>query len=201
LARRIEDSTLVRLTIVARDRRGLLADSAAVLAASGMSISNASASTWKHQHLALHSFIVGGGAQFDRAAWDRLGERLRNMAAGAVPSPGLRPLRPVTVTVQGADDRSIVKVVAPDEQGLLATICRYFQVHDVNIETLQARTRNGLADDTFLVIGKVDAEGLQAHLDRPPAAAGASLDPAAPTEAQREVMACRGASKVDDVLS
>jgi len=168
LARRIEDSTLVRLTIVARDRRGLLADSAAVLVASGMSISNASASTWKQQHLALHSFIVGGGAQFDRKAWDTLGERLRSMAAAAAPSPGLRALHPVTVTVQGAGDRSIVKVVAPDEQGLLATICRYFQVHDVNIETLQARTRNGLADDTFLVIGKVEADGLKAHLERPP---------------------------------
>jgi pimeloyl-ACP methyl ester carboxylesterase/predicted amino acid-binding ACT domain protein len=197
LARRIEDSTLVRLTIVARDRRGLLADSAAVLAASGMSISNASASTWKHQHLALHSFIVGGGAQFDRKAWDALGERLRGMAGGAAPSPGLRPLRSVSVTVQGADDRSIVKVVAPDEQGLLATICRYFQVHDINIETLQARTRNGLADDTFLVIGKVEADGLKAHLERPPVAAPRDTA-AAPTGAEREVMAGRGASRVGD---
>ena len=170
LARRIEASTLVRLTIVARDRRGLLADSAAVLTTSGMSISNASASTWKQQHLALHSFIVGGGAQFDRAAWDRLGERLRTMVAtDTAPLAGLRPLRRVTVTVQGAGDRSIVKVAAPDEQGLLATLCRYFQVHDVNIETLQARTRNGIADDTFLVIGAVDAEDLKAHLEHPPA--------------------------------
>jgi pimeloyl-ACP methyl ester carboxylesterase/glycine cleavage system regulatory protein len=173
LARRIEASTLVRLTIVARDRKGLLADSAAVLTASGMSISNASASTWKPQHLALHSFIVGGGAQFDRSAWDALGARLRSMAAvEAAPLPALRPLRHVSVTVQGADDRSIVKVVAPDEQGLLATICRYFQVHDVNIETLQARTRNGVADDTFLVIGNVDVEELQDHLERPPSLPG-----------------------------
>jgi hypothetical protein len=61
LARHIENSTLVRLTIAARDRQGLLADSAAVLTASGMSISSASASTWKGQHLALNSFIVGAG--------------------------------------------------------------------------------------------------------------------------------------------
>ncbi|HWD51601.1 MAG TPA: alpha/beta fold hydrolase [Acidimicrobiales bacterium] len=174
LARRIEASTLVRLTIVARDRRGLLADSAAVLTTSGMCISNASASTWKQQHLALHSFIVGGGAQFDRAAWDRLGERLRTMVAtDTAPLAGLRPLGRATVTVQGADDRSIVKVVAPDEQGLLATICRYFQVHDVDIETLQARTRNGMANDTFLVIGTVDAEDLKAELEHPPDPVGA----------------------------
>ena len=173
LARRIEASTLVRLTIVAQDRRGLLADSAAVLTANGMSIANASASTWEPQHLALHSFIVGGGAQFDRAAWDALGKQLQSMVAtDTAPSAGLRPLGHVTVTVQGAEDRSIVNVVAPDEQGLLATICRFFQTHDVNIETLQARTRNGVADDTFLVIGNVDAGALKDHLERPSAPTG-----------------------------
>ena len=174
LARRIENSTLVRLTIAARDRRGLLADSAAVLTASGLSISSASASTWKGQHLALHSFIVGGGAHFDNADWDALGERLRSMAAsGVAPPPVLRPLRHVTVTVEGTGSRSIVKVLAPDEQGLLATICRHFQVHNVNIETLHARTRNGIADDTFLVIGNVEAEGLKAELERPISVAAA----------------------------
>ncbi len=169
LARHIEDSTLVRLTIAARDRRGLLADSAAVLTASGLSISSASASTWKRQHLALHSFIVGGGAQFDSAAWDALGDQLRSMvAAGMVPSPTFRPLGPVKVTVQGAGDRSMVNVVAPDAQGLLTAICRYLHLHDVDIETLHARTRDDIADDTFLVIGDVDAEGLRAHLENAP---------------------------------
>jgi glycine cleavage system regulatory protein/surfactin synthase thioesterase subunit len=169
LARHIEDSTLVRITIAARDRRGLLADSAAVLTASGLSISTASASTWRRQHLAVHSFIVGGGVQFDSAAWEVLGERLRTMVAtGTAPSPILRPLQPVIVNVQGAGNRSMVEVVAPDEQGLLATICRYFQVHDVNIESLQARTRNGFAKDTFLVIGELDGEGLKAMLEHSP---------------------------------
>ena len=46
----------------------------------------------------------------------------------------------MSVVVEGEGDRSIVKVAAPDEQGLLATICRYFQAHKVNIETLQAQT-------------------------------------------------------------
>jgi len=128
LAGHIEDSTLVRITIAARDRRGLLADSAAVLTASGLSISTASASTWRRQHLAVHSFIVGGGVQFDNAAWEALGERLRSMVAtGSAPSPILRPLQPVVVTVQGAGNRSMVEVIAPDEQGILATICRYFK--------------------------------------------------------------------------
>jgi pimeloyl-ACP methyl ester carboxylesterase/glycine cleavage system regulatory protein len=168
LARNIEDSTLVRITIAARDRRGLLADSAAILAANGLSISTASASTWRRQHLAVHSFIVGGGVQFDSADWGVLGERLRSMVAnGTAPTPLLRPLQPVIVTVQGAGNRSMVEVLAPDEQGLLATICRYFQVHDVNIESLQARTRDGVANDTFLVIGDVDGEDLKTMLEHP----------------------------------
>jgi UTP:GlnB (protein PII) uridylyltransferase len=59
----------------------------------------------------------------------------------------------------------MVEVLAPDEQGLLATICRYFQVHDVDIETLRARTRNGVANDTFLVIGDIDGEDLKKMLE------------------------------------
>jgi glycine cleavage system regulatory protein len=165
IARNIESSTLVRITIAARDRRGLLADSAAVLTAHGLSICTASAATWSRQHLALHSFIVGGGVQFDIASWDALGDQLRTMVATrSAPSPLVGPLRPVSVSVEGAGDRSIVKVVAPDEQGLLTTICRYFQAHKVNIETLQARTRNGVARDTFLVIGSIEAQDLKAHL-------------------------------------
>ena len=43
LARRIEQSDAIRLTIVAIDRKGLLADTSAVLASSGLSITHASA--------------------------------------------------------------------------------------------------------------------------------------------------------------
>ena len=171
MARRIENSTLVRITIVARDRRGLLADSAAVLVTNSLSIAEASASTWTKERLALHTFIVAGGAHSDAGAWDKLGEQLRRMVAdGAEPSPSLPPIRPVHVTVQGGDDRSIVRVTAPDQPGLLATICRYFHVHDVNIEALRARTASGRANDTFLVVGTVDAKDLKALLERPPTA-------------------------------
>ena len=168
LARRIENSSLVRLTIAARDRRGLLADSAAVLTSNGLSIVNASASTWRPQELALHSFIVRGGVEFDEGGWDVLGERLRSMVAtGHADIPFIRALHPVRVTVQGSGDRSIVQVVAPDEQGLLSTICRYFQTHRVNIETLQAITTDGTAHDTFLVAGRVDAGELKSQLEHP----------------------------------
>ena len=97
----MESSESVRLTIVSQDRRGLLADSAAVLTGNGLSISHASASTWRRQNLALHSFIVEGGREFDNEAWDLFGKRLRTMVAtGKAPIPILRPIRPVSVTVR-----------------------------------------------------------------------------------------------------
>ena len=89
------------------------------------------------------------------------------VATGSAPAPLVGPLQPVSVVVEGAGDRSIVKVVAPDEHGLLAVICRYFQRQKVNIESLQARTRHGIARDTFLVIGTIDAEDLISHLTSP----------------------------------
>jgi pimeloyl-ACP methyl ester carboxylesterase/predicted amino acid-binding ACT domain protein len=166
LARNIDGSTLVRLTIAARDRRGLLADSAAVLTSSGLSILNASGSTFRRRDLSLHSFIVEGGVEFDSDAWDALGERLRTMVATRqADSPTLRPLRPVSVTIQGSGDRSIVEVIAPDQPGLLSTICRYFQTQHVNIETLNAKSRDGIARDTFLVSGEFEAEGLKSRLE------------------------------------
>ncbi|HXW35278.1 MAG TPA: hypothetical protein VEJ87_11925, partial [Acidimicrobiales bacterium] len=175
LAHRIQDSDSLRLTIVARDRPGLLADSAAVLAASGLAISNASASTWQRPNVALHSFIVDSDGDLSDEAWDALGARLRKMvSAGKAPSPPLRPLRPVRVTVEGVADQSMVKVVAPDQTGLLSAVCRHFQTHGVNIQTLRARTRDGFAHGTFVVLGEVDAVELSEYLERGATAANPS---------------------------
>src|SRR5688572_21754405 len=69
-----------RLTVVARDRPGLLAATAGTLASAGFSITTASAATW--DELALHAFTVVGEAD-----WDELGSGLRAVAAGASPRP------------------------------------------------------------------------------------------------------------------
>lgn len=171
LARKIEGSLSIRLTIVAKDRPGLLADSAAVLAASGLSISSASASTWQRPKLALHSFIVDTEDELSSKDWDTLGDRLRRMVATRkAPRVDLGPIRPVIATVQGLGDRSMVKVVAPDKAGLLSAICRHFQEHEVNIETLRARTEGGIAHGTFVVVGSVDPAELRAELEMRPSA-------------------------------
>jgi pimeloyl-ACP methyl ester carboxylesterase/glycine cleavage system regulatory protein len=168
VARPIERSRLVRLTVVAADRRGLLADSAAVLALNNLSITHASAATWPRRQLALHSFVVDGGASLDEAAWTRLGDDLRALvSADSTVLPTLRPVHAVRVTVQGTDgDRSMVRVTAPDQLGLLSALCRWFAAQDANIESLHARTTDGVADDTFLVVGYVVGDALAGHLEQ-----------------------------------
>jgi glycine cleavage system regulatory protein len=167
VARPIEDSGSVRLTVVAADRRGLFADSAAVLAANGLSITHASAATWPRRHLALQSFVVEHGDGLDDDAWTKLGDDLRAMVSSrSADPPSLRRVGPVRVTVQGADgDRSLVRVHVRDQLGLLSSLCRWFAAQGTDIESLHASTASGTAADTFLVVGQVDGDALARELD------------------------------------
>jgi glycine cleavage system regulatory protein len=141
VAQPIEGSQAIRLTVVAADRRGLLADSAAVLAFNRLSILDASAATWPRRRLGLHSFVVESIEAFDKVAWTRLGEDLRAMVAvGSTLAPALHPVRSMHVDVRGADgNRSVVRVAAPDQLGLLSSRCHGFALQGVNIESLHAR--------------------------------------------------------------
>jgi pimeloyl-ACP methyl ester carboxylesterase/predicted amino acid-binding ACT domain protein len=154
----MEGTRSVRLSIVARDRRGLLADSAAVLAANGLSITRASAATWPRQHVALHSFVVENGATLDEDAWRSIGDSLRTMVAEGAPPPiSVQPVGPVKVEIHGSGGgRSLVEVTAQDQVGLLSTLCRWIADLGADIESLHARTIRRVAHDTFLVAGDVD---------------------------------------------
>jgi pimeloyl-ACP methyl ester carboxylesterase/glycine cleavage system regulatory protein len=169
VAHPIEKSRSVRLTVVATDRRALLADSASVLASSGLSIVHATAATWPERRLAVHSFVLSSPAGFDQAVWSELQARLRTMAeSGGAPAATIRPAR-AQVTVQGAEaDRSMVRVLAGDQIGLLSAVCRWFAERDVSIDSLHAQTVKGRADDTFLVAGQVDARALTGFLEGTP---------------------------------
>jgi pimeloyl-ACP methyl ester carboxylesterase/glycine cleavage system regulatory protein len=166
VARPIEASALVRLTVVTADRPGLLADSASVLTANELSIRDASAATWPARRLAVHSFTVADRASRDDAGWEQLGSDLRAMVRDGVTPVPFRSRGPVDVTVDGSGmDRSLVRVRARDQIGLLAAICRWFAMHGLNVESVHARTVNRIASDDFIVSGPCDGEGLRKHLD------------------------------------
>ena len=169
VARAIEGSAAVRLTVVAADRPGLLADSAAVLAGQDIAVTHASAVTWPEAGLALHALIVVPEDPLDVDGWTRVGADLQAMgAAGSAPAPDFEPAGDAVVTVHGPTaDRSLVRIGAPDQLGLFWAICRWFADHDVSIESVHATTVDGTAEDTFVVTGPCDADDLGAHLSRP----------------------------------
>ncbi|MBV8952372.1 MAG: alpha/beta fold hydrolase [Actinobacteria bacterium] len=166
VARPIEGPGTVRLTVVAADRHGLLADTAGVLAAHGLSITEGSAMTWGARGLALHALSVANADAVAPAACERLGDDLRAVASAGEPIvPGFTPVGRAIVTVDGSGfDQSLVRVTANDQIGLLWAICRWFAGHKVGIESLHATTDEGLAQDVFLVRGRFDPDDLARHL-------------------------------------
>ncbi len=153
-----------RLTVVAEDRRGLLADTAAAVTAAGWSVESASAATWMGERLALHSLTIEGS---DNAAqgWDELGRRLRQVAAGARPVVGFEPRGRADVSVHAMAEReSVLTVEAPDQPGLLAAICAWLDHVGVTIEAMQAVSDHDSVHDVFLVEGAPDARALARHL-------------------------------------
>ena len=168
VARPIVGSPSIRLTVVAADRPGLLADSAAVLAWHRLSITQASATT-RPDGLALHALTLEPPDVLDDAAWLALGEDLRAMvASGKVTTPPFRPLGRAEVSVHGEADsgRSLVRVTARDQLGLFSAICRWFAADSTSIEAVHASTSGGVATDTFVVLGTCDGGALARHLSR-----------------------------------
>jgi pimeloyl-ACP methyl ester carboxylesterase/predicted amino acid-binding ACT domain protein len=165
VAREIAASPMFRLTVVAADRPGLLADTTATLAAEDVSIISASATTWPEQRLALHSVTVQSETEFDAARWAAIGSRLRAMATGNPPSYPFVPSDRATVTRTGAGPTtSIVRVTAPDRLGLLSAVSRWFADAGVSIEAANVTTIDGIAKDVFLVEGECDIGDLERQL-------------------------------------
>jgi pimeloyl-ACP methyl ester carboxylesterase/predicted amino acid-binding ACT domain protein len=161
------DGNAFRLTVVAHDRTGLLADTAAAVADAGLSVHSASAATWTEQDLALHALTVVpvSGAAPD---WDAVGERLRSAIVQPARAPGFTPRGRATVSLAGAGPGpSIVRVTAPDQVGLLEAISRWFAAHGVGIIAAEIATRGRTATDRFVVDGDFDHAALAAHLSGP----------------------------------
>jgi len=162
-----------RLTVVAKDRPGLLAATAGVLAFHGLSLTSASAATWPELELALQCVIAidpDGRERFE-TDWDEMGKSLRAALLGTHPvEPDFRPAPPVSVKATPGDQgRHVVSIEAPDQIGLLWAITHWFESRQCNIEATHMETDGKTAKGTLLVAGEIDCSPLAAAIGGVPA--------------------------------
>jgi hypothetical protein len=153
-----------RLTVVAHNRPGLLADTAGLLTHEGLSIESATAVTWDHLDLALHAVCLPG-APPGPVTLERLGTRLRAAAEGDRPEVPFDPEGPAQARVVGeAGGDAIVSVGAPDQYGLLWAVCRWFADRGGNIQAAGI-SGGAVVHDVFIVRDCPDVAGLEARLN------------------------------------
>lgn len=160
-----------KVSVAAPDRPGLLAGTAGALAASGLTILAAAASSWPEVGVAVQRVVAAPATEGAEVGWDAVGSDLTATLAGSTRlTLPFTPCLPVSVsaTDHGAD-RSVVSVRAPDRIGLLWAIASWFEEHGCNIEVANVDAEDGLAVDTFVVLGPVDADALATHLSGRPA--------------------------------
>jgi len=136
------------LLVVARDRPGLLATMAGVLALRGATVLSADAAT-SADGLVLDVFTVGSayGAPLDAALWPRLEHDLHAALDGRLPLEALLASvpsagpddGPTSVNVDNAASQvfTVVEVRAPDRVGLLYRITR--ALHDLGLDIHHAK--------------------------------------------------------------
>jgi predicted amino acid-binding ACT domain protein len=162
-----------RLTVVAHDRPGLLADLAGSLAQQRLSITDATATILPVQGVALQRVTAthADGKVLQQVDWDLVGASLQAVLGRQEPvKPVFIPTPPVTVEAQPQDQgRVLVTVDAPDGVGLLWAVATWFAQRGCNVEAYHATSTAGLARDTFVVVGEVDATGLASAIGGVPA--------------------------------
>ncbi len=151
----IEDQTW-SLALVAPDRPGLLATTAAVCAAWGLDIRSASVASWVGLGIALQQVTLRAGVAIeDEPDWVAVGQALRHVLdGGRVALPAFVPGGPATVAIRASGPgRWRVSVSAPDRVGLLAAITGWLRDAGTEIEAAAAYQENGRIEDGFVVLG------------------------------------------------
>jgi [protein-PII] uridylyltransferase len=161
-ARRHRQPGLWDILVVARDRPGLLATVAGVLALRGASVLAADATTGT-DGLVLDVFTVTSayGVPLEASVWPRVAADLRSALAGrlplsellASPSEPIRDPEAVRVTVDntGSQFYSLVEIHAPDQVGLLYRIARTLHVLELDVHHAKIATFANRALDVFYV--------------------------------------------------
>lgn len=153
-----------RVTVVGADRPGFLADSAAVMADAGLSITSASAASWPGRELALHTLIVKVDHLWP-LEWEAVGDRLRSVAAGNGIAVDYAPKGSAQVGCAApAPGQRLLTVSAPDQVGLLWALCRWLADNGLSVEAAHLDGAGGRAEGSLLISGNGDVSGLEAHL-------------------------------------
>lgn len=110
VARPMPDGTTFRLTVVAGDRPGFLADTAATLADEGVSIEAASVTTSPGGRVALHALTVRSRTEFDEQRWTSIGSRLRATAPNCLGllAPTCRWFADQGLSIEAADISTVL---------------------------------------------------------------------------------------------
>jgi predicted amino acid-binding ACT domain protein len=163
-----EVPTQWRVTVVTRDRAGLLAGTSATLAGFRLSIVDFAATVLPHTRLALQRITIASAprAVVSDDDWSRLGRELRaNLSGARAPDVAFVPKGPVVVEAQPQElGRSVVTVEAPDRVGLLHATAGWFEAHACNVESCRGGTEGDKARGVFIVAGPVDTAALAAAL-------------------------------------
>jgi [protein-PII] uridylyltransferase len=161
-AYRHRQSDLWDVLVVARDRPGLLATMAGVLALRGTSVLAADAATCS-DGLVLDVFTVSGthGVALERDRWPAIAQDVQSALEGRLPLADLLGARPmpaeeaqaIQVSVDNAASQffSVVEVRAPDQVGLLYRIAHALHEHGLDIHQARIATHPEGALDVFYV--------------------------------------------------
>jgi [protein-PII] uridylyltransferase len=161
-ARRHRQPGVWDILVVARDRPGLLATVAGVLALRGASVLAADATTGT-DGLVLDVFTVASayGVPLEASVWPRVAADLTSALAGRLPLSELlaRPSEPirdpdavqVSIDNTGSQFYSLVEIQAPDQVGLLYRIARTLHALALDVHHAKIATFSGRALDVFYV--------------------------------------------------
>lgn len=173
----------VTATVVAGDRRRLVADCAGVLAAHGLGVLDARMFT-RADGVALDWFVV---RSCDMANWDRVSADLRRAAAGKFdvaaavtrreqrrdqrPPPLAAPI-PVEVAVEPRTDQTRIEVRGPDAPGVLYRLACVLMDEGLDVLGARVDTLGPQVHDVFFVRGYPPTDlvcRIQAEYRRDPA--------------------------------
>lgn len=210
VAGRIEETT--EIALAARDRPGLFADLAAVLAAAGADVTGARVAT-AADGTVLDVFQVQDGADqpYGQAEPRRLKSLIAALEAAARGETSVQPpamprssprravfdVRPVVMIDNAASaDATVIEVSGADRPGLLAELSRTLSDHDLSIRSAHVAGFGERAVDSFYVTDrsgrKLKSDGL---LDDVHAALEAVLDRAPEAPEGRRITAARASAR------